>query len=961
MRDKWRKFKMDISKIWPEWNIIEKIGEGSYGVVYKAEKNDLGINSYAAIKVISIPGKSEEIDSLSYDKEDIEGTKKYYNEVKEDYVKEIKLMQSLKGAPNIVIIDDYKAVQKEDGIGWDIYIRMELLTSLNKYSSSHSLEENDVIKLGTDICTALEFCHRQGIIHRDIKPENIFIDDFGNYKLGDFGIARKLETASSSLVQKGPWLYMAPELVKNNPPDAMTDIYSLGLVLYRFMNYKNWIPFIKSTEEMYSPSAINTAVEMRNKGAFLPPPSLASAETANVILRACAYYRDVRFKTAADMKNALLAVQNNTYIMFDIEEASKAVAEAEGTTLPVPSSPPKKKKSKAVVFIIVIALLAAVGGVGVFLMNHSESAESSGTSSTVISEVSAVVSESEEPVSEQNDDILEQVSSLAKDEKYSEAIKLLRENSRIADNEDIYKLYCYEYKKQLFVEVSNMAADNDYIGAVNKLKESSSVLTNDEDIIAKQNEYQTLYVSDMIEQAESWLKLKNFEDAKKVINDALKNFPDNTELIAENEKIQSEMKKTEQESSQESSETSKEESSKNQPENSQKPENSESDLSEPSGTVKLGTNTVKDNDNNNVSENAQKITLGDTIDGSIAPEGDIDFYAFNITQSGCVTLNIKSYMKYYCIYIYDVAGTEVWYTTENEYNSTVGFRQDEYKIYLEKGNYSIKVTGYRVNDWDASTGKYQLKTFFESVKANEKEKNNTANEANRIHLGETINGLIAMNDAMDFYKFTIANSGKVSLDITAYMRYYTISLYDMEGTLLYDVYDKEFNSTVGFRNDKYDIYLEKGSYYIKITGYRQNDWDASTGKYTIVTSYTNANATETEPNNIAEQANEIKFNAEVVGLIGCNDVLDFYKFNMDKSGSLNIDITSYMRYYTLYIYDTKGNEMWNSYDNEYNNTTGFRTDTHQVDLAKGSYYLRVTGYRQNDWDASTGTYKFKLS
>ena len=954
---------MDISKIWPEWKIIKKIGEGSYGVVYKAEKNDLDIKSYAAIKVISIPGKSEEIDSLSYNKEDIEGIKKYYREIMEDYVKEIKLMQSLKGAPNIVIIDDYKAVQKEDGVGWDIYIRMELLTSLNEYSSAHSLKENDVIKLGMDICTALEPCHRQGIIHRDIKPENIFVDDFGNYKLGDFGIARKLENASSSLIQKGPWLYMAPELIKNHPSDAMTDIYSLGLVLYRFMNYKNWIPFIKSTEEMYSPSAINTAMEMRNKGDFLPPPSLASTEMANVILRACAYYRGVRFKTAADMKNALLAVQNNTYVMFNIEEASKAVAEAEGISISTPlhHQTPKKKKSKIVPVIILVALLAVAGGVCVFLMNNSKIKENSDTPSTVISEVSAVVSESEEPVSESKDEILEQVSSLAKDEKYSEAIKLLRENSRISDNKDIYKLYCYEYKKQLFDEVSNMSADNDYIGAVNKLKESSSVLANDEEIKAKQNEYQALYVSDMIEQAESWLKLKNFEDAKKIIDDALKNFPDSAELIAANEKIQSEMKKAEQESSQESSEPSKEESSKSQPENSQKPENSGSDLREPSETVKLGTSTIKDNDNNNVSENAQKIMLGDTIDGSIAPEGDIDFYAFDITQSGCVTLNIKSYMRYYCIYMYDSAGTEVWYTKENEYNSTVGFRQDEYKIYLEEGSYSIKVNGYRAEDWDASTGKYQLKTSFESANANEKEWNNSASEANKINLGETINGVIAVNDKVDFYKFTIADSGKVSLDITAYMRYYTISLYDLEGTLLYDVYDKEYNSTVGFRNDKYDVYLEKGSYYLKVTGYRENDWDASMGKYSIVTKYTDAKATEKEPNNSADHSNEIKLNTDVVGLIGWNDNLDFYKFTIDRSKSLNINITSYMQYYTLHIYDIKGNEIWKTDGNEYNKTTGFRTDTYQVDLGKGSYYLRVTGYRENDWDASRGIYKFKLS
>ena len=955
---------MDISKIWPEWNIIEKIGEGSYGVVYKAEKNDLGIKSYAAIKVISIPGKSEEIDSLSYDKEDIEGTKKYYKEVMEDYVKEIKLMQSLKGAPNIVIIDDYKAVQKEDGIGWDIYIRMELLTSLNKYSSSHSLKENDVIKLGMDICTALEFCHRQGIIHRDIKPENIFVDDFGNYKLGDFGIARKLETASSSLVQKGPWLYMAPELVKNNPPDAMTDIYSLGLVLYRFMNYKNWIPFIKSAEEMYSPSAINRAVEMRNNGAFLPPPSLASAETANVILRACAYYRDVRFKTSADMKNALLAVQNNTYIMFDIEEASKAVAEAEGTVLPTPPPPPKKKKSKAVVFIIVIALLAAAGGVGVFLMNHSENKENSDTPSTVISEVSTVVSESEEPVSEQNDDILEQVSALAKDEKYSEAIKLLRENSRIADNEDIYKLYCYEYKKQLFDETSNMAADNDYIGAVNKLKESSSVLTNDEDIIAKQNEYQTLYVSDMIEQAESWLKLKNFEDAKKMIDDALRNFPDNTELIAENEKIQSEMKKTGQDSSQESSETSKEESSKNQPESS---ENSGSDLSEPSGTVKLGTSTVKDNDNNNVSENAQKITLGDTIDGSIAPEGDIDFYAFELEQSGRITLNMKSYMRYYTLTLYDVSGSQIWNSENNEYNNTVGFRQDNITTDLEKGKYFFKVTGYKYLDRSGgyvSTGNYQLKTSFESANANETEWNNSVDTANKINLGETIHGLIAKNDGIDFYQFTLSDSGTVSLDITSYLEYYTLVIYDMEGNQLWYTNRNEYNATVGFRNDKYQVSLEKGTYYLRAAGYRVGDNDGygiHTGKYMIVTGYTNANATEMEPNNSVAQANEISFNEEVVGLIGWNDSWDFYKFNVAKTGNVNINITSYMKYYTLNIYNTEGKEVFKTDRNEYNATAGFRTDIHQVDLEKGSYYLKVTGYKYNEEDSSKGTYKFTLS
>ena len=83
---------------------------------------------------------------------------------------------------------EHMVVDHDGGKGWDVLIRMELLTSLKEFSTK--MTEADVVKLGIDICSALERCAQKNVFHRDIKPENIFINEFGEFKLGDFGIAK---------------------------------------------------------------------------------------------------------------------------------------------------------------------------------------------------------------------------------------------------------------------------------------------------------------------------------------------------------------------------------------------------------------------------------------------------------------------------------------------------------------------------------------------------------------------------------------------------------------------------------------------------------------------------------------------------------------------------------------------------------------------------------------------------
>lgn len=118
----------EIEKIWPEWKVVERIGSGAYGSVYKAVRSDHNLTSSAAIKVISIPKDASEMESLRSDGMTQDGTRTYLQGIVDDFVNEIQLMETLKGIQNIVSVEDYKVVERTGEIGWDIYIRMELLT-----------------------------------------------------------------------------------------------------------------------------------------------------------------------------------------------------------------------------------------------------------------------------------------------------------------------------------------------------------------------------------------------------------------------------------------------------------------------------------------------------------------------------------------------------------------------------------------------------------------------------------------------------------------------------------------------------------------------------------------------------------------------------------------------------------------------------------------------------------------
>lgn len=315
-----------LSKTWPNWQISRKLGSGSYGSVYEIERNDLGTRYTCALKVLhleaeangnsqsvinSFPASAGILDSPTDSLID-RITDTEINEFVRGVSSEINLMMQLKGVPNIVSIEDYAVLQGDHKC--TILIRMEELEPLDNRLARKggSFDKAELVRLGTDICSALISCEHKNILHRDIKPNNLFYSPEAGYKLGDFGISRTMasiyEKASMSGI--GTRQYIAPEIYQGRKYNNTADIYSLGIVLYVLAN--------KQLPPLYDPASGHTASGLtkslqhdanmrRLRGEPLPRPCNADDRLSSVICTACDPVPERRFQTAEAFRNALLS------------------------------------------------------------------------------------------------------------------------------------------------------------------------------------------------------------------------------------------------------------------------------------------------------------------------------------------------------------------------------------------------------------------------------------------------------------------------------------------------------------------------------------------------------------------------------------------------------------------------------------------------------------------------------
>ncbi len=311
----------EIKSFWPEWQVARRLGGGAFGDVFQIyqDKDNFGIRVDSALKVIRIDnGIADNVSTaiLSSGRQDNYGTEEESRTaIPELFRREIQIMEMLHGAPNIVIIEDFH-FEKGDAVS-TLYVRMELLTSLQEVLSERREQSKlfsipEILKLGRDICTALIYCEKRGIIHRDIKPANLFVDRFGDYKAGDFGASKRMDSVHVARMMTGIGTisYMAPEIFRGGAYNNTVDIYALGLVLYQFLN-NGRMPFLPATGS-YTRQDIDSANYQRLHG--VPVPSLAGKTVGRayiderldaVVRKACAMNPADRYQTAEEFFHAL--------------------------------------------------------------------------------------------------------------------------------------------------------------------------------------------------------------------------------------------------------------------------------------------------------------------------------------------------------------------------------------------------------------------------------------------------------------------------------------------------------------------------------------------------------------------------------------------------------------------------------------------------------------------------------
>ena len=294
--------------VFDNWVLVDLLGEGSYGKVFEAHRIDFGVTYKSAIKIMTVPESKSELRNIKALGLDRASLTSYFHGIVEDMVREFELMAKLQGTAHVVSYLDHAVIPHTRSIGWDILLRMELLKPLTELLEDRIFSRREVIHVGIDMCRALELCERHHIVHRDIKPANMFLSEAGDYKLGDFGVARTMERSTGVMSQKGTPFFMAPEIIRNEAYGSNVDIYSLGIVLYSLLN-GNRVPFLPPAPEPIRPRDRELAMEKRLLGVTIPKPSEADDRLADIVLKACAYSPKDRYSKASQMRKALEALE----------------------------------------------------------------------------------------------------------------------------------------------------------------------------------------------------------------------------------------------------------------------------------------------------------------------------------------------------------------------------------------------------------------------------------------------------------------------------------------------------------------------------------------------------------------------------------------------------------------------------------------------------------------------------
>lgn len=290
--------------LWGSWRVEGLIGQGNGFEVYRAYKEEWGRRYVSAVKLLSYYVSNNDVREAQAIGVAEAAMPEYFKSLVGNIRNEIELMYRLRGNSNIVTYEDHAIFEKDDGLGWDVLIRMEFLKPLPEFLIDSQLERADVVKLGIDICKALEACGREGIIHRDIRDSSIFVSPRGEFKLGSFSLAKENSKGGRLVHSQFNPLYMAPELYKDQGYNFSVDTYSLGIVMYKLLN-KGRLPFLPLPPVNITAAETESSLARRIGGEELPLPADSGESLGAIILKACSYDKKDRYKSPAEFSQKL--------------------------------------------------------------------------------------------------------------------------------------------------------------------------------------------------------------------------------------------------------------------------------------------------------------------------------------------------------------------------------------------------------------------------------------------------------------------------------------------------------------------------------------------------------------------------------------------------------------------------------------------------------------------------------
>ena len=353
-----------LNRLCPDYHFTDELGRGSYGTVYAAESLDEEDERHYAVKLLTIPSSPAALKDLPYLGKSLEDQKRIVDQKVHSCLQEAEIVSSMDACPNILPVYETRTVSLEPAPMQAVLIFMEEAILLDEYLLENAVPVTEYSKVGMDLCSALSECESRQIIHRDIKPDNVFADEDGTYMLGDFGLADREYVEETGFARKGTFNYMAPEVYRRESPDSRSDIYSLGLLLYRIYNH-NLLPFLEGGVFNRSAQAEDEALQKRMNGTPLPPPDMASEEMEAIILKACSFRPEDRFESAASMGTALKDPKS-WYVRWKRAEAEKAAEALKAAE----EKKSRRRKKRMILLTLVLAAAGLTAAGGLFLYSR---------------------------------------------------------------------------------------------------------------------------------------------------------------------------------------------------------------------------------------------------------------------------------------------------------------------------------------------------------------------------------------------------------------------------------------------------------------------------------------------------------------------------------------------------------------------------------------------------------------